>query len=219
MNYFAHGLRFLDRPHFLAGTAIPDLLSAVDRKVRMRSRRVEPFLRDDDPLQREIATGVLQHLHDDRWFHASPVFQQTIAELTALFRMVLDPDMGHRPGFLGHIVTELLLDGLLIDENPRLLDEYYAAIEQVDPHQLERAVNRMARNQTDRLAPLVPRFHQEQFLRDYFEPARLLFRLNQVMRRVKLPELPEELIPSLRDGRAIVAQRTVALLPQQHFTR
>ena len=27
VNYFAHGLRFLNRPHFLAGTAVPDWLS------------------------------------------------------------------------------------------------------------------------------------------------------------------------------------------------
>ena len=33
MNYFAHGVRFLEDPYFLAGTAVPDWLSVVDRRV------------------------------------------------------------------------------------------------------------------------------------------------------------------------------------------
>ena len=37
MNYFAHGHRFVDDPYFLAGTAVPDWLSVVDRKVRVRA--------------------------------------------------------------------------------------------------------------------------------------------------------------------------------------
>src|SRR3984957_18435669 len=38
MNYFAHGIRFVDRPWFLAGTALPDWLSVIDRRVRLRPK-------------------------------------------------------------------------------------------------------------------------------------------------------------------------------------
>jgi hypothetical protein len=49
MNYFAHGIRFLDRPWFLAGTATPDWLSVADRKVRLREKFLVPNLDHPDP--------------------------------------------------------------------------------------------------------------------------------------------------------------------------
>ena len=178
MNYFTHGMRFLDRPYFLAGTAVPDWLSVADRKVRMRSRRVGPFADGSGNIHSEIAAGILQHLYDDNWFHQTRAFAETSLELSRLFRDVLGPDDGFRPGFLGHIVTEILLDGVLIERHGNLLDKYFAALATISGPTVERCVNQMSKNQTNRLAPLIPRFHSEQFLRDYVQPARLLFRLN-----------------------------------------
>lgn len=211
-------MRFLDRPYFLAGTAIPDWLSVVDRRVRMRSRYVEPFLDDADEVTSELAAGVLQHLDDDGWFHRTPAFYETTSELADLIREVLGPEDGFRPGFLGHIVTELLLDGVLIAKDPSVLDAYYDVLEQLDPQRVQDAVNQMARGTTERLVQLIPRFHREQFLRDYHESERLLFRLNQVMRRVKLKPLPAELVPALEKGRALVESRVEGLLPEKHFS-
>ena len=59
MNYFAHALPFLDRPYFMAGTSVPDWLTVVDRKVRVRSRHIEPFLGDADGQLAEVAGGSL----------------------------------------------------------------------------------------------------------------------------------------------------------------
>src|SRR5262245_50971039 len=38
MNYLAHGWRFVGQPYVLAGTAAPDWLSVIDRKIRLRLR-------------------------------------------------------------------------------------------------------------------------------------------------------------------------------------
>lgn len=227
MNYFAHGIRYIDRPYFLAGTAIPDWLNVADRSVRMRSRLVEPFAQaeqlgpDGEPLeaeQREIAAGVLQHLDDDRWFHATPVFSLVTARLGRMFRELLGPDDGFRPGFLGHIVMELLLDAALIERHPGLLDRYYEALDVIDADLVQSTVNRMARNSTDRLATMIPMFVEVQFLRDYAADDRLLHRLNQVMRRIKLQSLPDQTERVLREGRQLVAQHAGQLLPaEQRF--
>lgn len=217
MNYFAHGLRFVDRPYFLAGTAVPDWLSVADRRVRLRARHVEPFDDHTDEITAQLAAGVLQHLEDDRWFHRTPAFYETTGLLTASIREVLGPEDGFRPGFLGHITTELLLDGVLIEQNPDRLERYYAALERLEPAAVQSAVNRMAKRTTTRLALFIPRFRSEQFLRDYLEPPRLLFRLNQVMRRIKLRELPEDLLPTLEGGRRLVEERLDGLLPPSLF--
>jgi hypothetical protein len=217
VNYFAHGLHHLDRPLFLAGTAVPDWMSVADRAVRVRPKLIEPLLTDDSPDCAETASGILRHFEDDDWFHSTRAFALTTAELTHRFVRLLPDDAGMRPGFLGHIVTEMLLDAVLIGDHREQLDTYYAVLESVDPEDVQSVVNRCARGSTSRLAPLIPLFLRERFLYDYLEAPRLLHRLNQVLRRVKLQPLPAAAVEVLVAGREIVADRRDELLPPERF--
>lgn len=218
MNYFAHGMRFIDRPYFLAGTACPDWLSVADRRVRLRDKNVRPFAEGNGTVQAEIAAGILQHLDDDRWFHQTRAFFEITAEMSRLIRDVLGPEDGFRPGLLGHISTELILDGVLIERDPQALDDYYEALGKLDAEKVERTVNLMVRHTTSKLAGLIPRFHRERFLHDYLDPEQLLFRLNQVMFRIKLKQLPEDLAEVMAAGRTIIGRRTHDLLPVARFS-
>jgi hypothetical protein len=218
MNYFTHALQFLDRPTFVIGTSMPDMLSVVDRKMRLRSKRVEPFADGSGTFEAELAAGILQHLKDDRWFHQTRGFLVTSGELTRLFKEVLGSEDGVRCPFLGHIVTELQLDGALAERYPDKLDEYYDRLGEIDTEAVQDSVNRMATKTSDRLEHLLGRFHEEQFLRDYQEPNRLLFRLNQVMLRVRLDPLPDEMADALATSWSIVRDRVEELLPRDRFS-
>ncbi len=201
MNYFAHGRRFLHEPYFLAGTAVPDWLSVVDRKVRARSKGAKPLLESDDPAEALIAAGVIQHHVDDDWFHRTAEFNRLQWDFTRRIRDFLGKDSGLRPSFLGHILIELLLDSALIEDHPDQLDAYYAVLESIDPPLVQQAVERIAHRPADRLAWFIERFIEVRFLADYPDDEKLLYRLNQVMGRVKLPPLPDEfrsLLPELR---------------------
>jgi hypothetical protein len=206
-------MRFVDRPYFLAGTALPDWLSVVDRRVRLRARSVKPFADGTGEPAAELAAGVSQHLDDDAWFHKTASFAVASAELTVLFRDALPADDGHRPAFLGHILTEMLLDAVLIDRDPAALSAYYAAFDMLDAGFVEDAVNRMAPQTTDFLHGFIALFVQERFLADYRDPNRLLVRLNQIMRRVKLNPLPASFGAALETARAIVTRHAAGLLP------
>lgn len=219
MNYFAHAIRFLNEdPHFIAGTAVPDWMSVADRRVRVRARFAVPLAEDPpDELTRQVALGTLQHLHDDDWFHGTRGFQEVTGDLSRRFRECLGPEDPMRCGFLGHVVTELLLDAALIEKDPTRLDLYYARLEDIDGAAVEAAVNRMARGETERLKMLIPLFHREKFLYDYLDDSRLLWRLNRVLERVGLSVLPDAAAPVLAAGRIIVRERTRDLLPERHF--
>ena len=212
MNYFTHGYRYIDQPYFLAGTAVPDWLSVVNRRIRARSKRAVPLIEHADPRVASIARGIVQHHHDDRWFHQTRAFAELSLELTVMIRDRLSPDAGFRPSFLGHILVELLLDATLIEDDPLALDQYYAVMDSLDPYVVNRAVNQMATCQTGMLAFLIPRFSAERFLYDYAEDGKLLFRLNNVMRRVRLPALPETLAEFFPEARRLVRQRSAELL-------
>ncbi len=222
MNFFAHAIAFLDNPYFVAGTSAPDWLSVADRPVRIRARLIDKFLGENDQddvdenctdLRFAFAAGARQHLTDDDWFHRQRVFTEVNADLAGRFRRDLGPDDNFRAGFLGHIVTEMLLDRVLIERCPELLDRYYEAVAFVDAEEIQATVGQIATRPTDRLSSLLPRFVDERFLQDYVDEKKLLFRLNQVMRRVKLPVLADEIEETLAESLEVVEARHRDLLP------
>jgi len=238
MNYFAHGVAFLDRPYLMAGTAVPDWLVVADRQLRVRPRHVEAWQNQfcpsaptaEEPIG-QVAQGILQHLADDQRFHRTEAFLDLSFRLSQQAAEILDgqkavhlpaasiPEkdgasdgmlsvaatpshsLGFSSAFVGHLLLEVLLDAALIEEKPARLDQYYQSLEQVDAQLVQEAVNRMAPRCTTRLAPMIVEFRQLRVLWDYLEDRKLLFRLNQVMRRVGLAPLPEtflELLPTAR---------------------
>jgi hypothetical protein len=228
MNYLAHGWRFVADPYFLAGTAAPDWLSVMDRRVRLRSRRAAEYCESDDPLLAAVARGVVQHHADDGWFHATPAFNELNLAFAVEIRAALPGDEGFRPSFLGHILVELLLDAALAEEQPRRLEAYYGALAEIDPAAVECAIDVLATRRTSvpagsdggRAGPLtmrsvsrlIPRFLSERFLYDYLDDAKLLTRLNHVMRRVSLPQLPQSLVDLFPSMRRRVRERKAELL-------
>jgi hypothetical protein len=217
LNYFAHALPHLDRPYFLAGTALPDWLSVVDRKLRLRPRMLEPYCVAEDELVRELARGAMQHLDDDGWFHCTRGFAETTAELGLLFRERLRGSDGFRCGFLGHIVTELLIDAALIDRDPGQLAVYYEQMATVDLGRIAETVEQIAGRPAERLSEFVALYLQERILADYRTDEDLLRRLNQVLRRVKLSPLPPEATHWIAEARLRVTARLPELLPGERY--
>jgi hypothetical protein len=119
---------------------------------------------------------------------------------------------GLRPSFLGHLLLEILLDAALIEEKPHLLQRYYRLLEEIEPDLVQEAVNRMAPRPTGRLSIMVAEFRRQRVLWDYLDDGKLLMRLNQIMRRVKLPLLPENFVDVLPSARLMVGERKDELL-------
>lgn len=212
MNYFAHAFQRLDDPYLVAGTAVPDWLSVADRQCRVRRRTAEPWLADPDPHVAAVARGVLCHLADDARFHSTRAFAESSLALTGLVRRVLDDDKSFRAGFLGHLLVELLLDATLIARWPDRLAIYQELLDSVDPDEVQRAVNQMARQPSDRLATFIRLFCRERILEDYLEDQRLLVRLDQVMRRVGFAPLPPAFLEVLPEARRLVSSQEKRLL-------
>jgi hypothetical protein len=212
MNYFAHGYRFLDNPYFLAGTAVPDWLSVVNRRVRAHRARAERFAADADEQIAALACGIMQHHDDDGWFHNTDAFNRLAWQMAHLCSQALPPEEGYRPSFLGHILLELLLDDALIAADPPHLTRYYAALEHVDPSQIERIVTTISGRPADGLAWFIDKFREVRFLADYADDERLRYRLNQVMRRANQSPLPPSFCSMLSEARAIIAAEAHQLL-------
>jgi hypothetical protein len=212
MNYFAHGRHFVDDPYFLAGTAVPDWLNVVDRRVRVRSHHAQACVDAADPCTARVAAGIVQHCADDAWFHGTRAFAELSLALCGVLREQLPDDEGFRPHFLGHILVEILLDAELIADDPRRLEAYYAALDGLDAVAVAAAVDTIAPRPVGNLGTFIGLFSRERFLFDYGDDGKLLFRLNQVMRRVGLPLLPAAAAETLAALRPLVRARKDELL-------
>ncbi len=215
MNYFAHGRRFINDPYFLAGTALPDWLNVVDRRLRVRSKQAAMFVDNADETISRLAAGVMQHHADDAWFHVTPAFAELSLDFARRVRESLPADDGFRPHFLGHILVELLLDAELIEQDLGTLEAYYKAMNSLDGERVAAAVNMIAPRPAENLATFVGMFSRERFLFDYLDDGKLLLRLNQVMRRVGLPVLPASFADLLAELRRDVRHRQLELLAVQ----
>lgn len=212
MNYFAHGRMFVDDPYFVAGTALPDWLSVVDRGVRVRGKHAEPFHAHDDTRLASLARGLSQHHADDGWFHETRAFHELCWAFAHRLREAYPDDDSHRPGFLAHILIEVLLDDALIAAEPERIDTYYAGLATVDAEWVESAVEQLGPRRPQKLAWFIGRFVEVRFLLDYADDERLRFRMNQVLGRVGLPALDETFRSIAPELRAQVADRRVELL-------
>jgi hypothetical protein len=212
MNFLSHALPYLDQPMVAVATGIPDWLSVVDRRIRARGRAAAQHLASDDSDLRWVAQGIVLHIEDDRWFHATEAFVSTNLQLAVELREWLPGDAGFRPTFVSHILIEMLLDSFWIDEDRGTADRYYAAIEGAGYATIQRCVNTITGRPTERLAEVIERFVASRFLYDYLDHDRLLYRLNQVMNRVGLAPLPAELRDWLPEAKKLVESRRRGLL-------
>lgn len=217
MNFFAHALPWLDDPWFVAGTCLPDWMSVINRRVRLRSKKVLPRVDDQDPRTARVAQGIVQHHADDEWFHETPEFAQLNLQFSVELREEVKLDDSLRTRFVGHILIEMLLDDWLSKIYPGKLKEYYLQLERLCDRELERIVVDLAGLSAESTGQLpveqfLPRFRQERFLFDYSDDPRLLYRLNQVMRRVRLPALPPAILDWLPGARQEVLQLGPRLL-------
>jgi hypothetical protein len=215
MNYLAHALACLDEPYEVAGAAVPDWLGLTRPRLRCRPRHAWPYVPAADRRVAAVARGVVRHHADDDWFHHTPAFGELSLELARRIRRTTGDADGMRPSFLGHILVELLLDAALIADDRSCLDRYYDALSKVDPRDVAATVGRMIGRDASALASIIERFASLGFLYDYVDDQSLTFRLNQIMRRVRLPQLPRAFLEVLPEARALVsAHREVLLTPR-----
>ncbi len=214
MNCFAHALPFLDQPYYAVGACIPDWLSSADRKCRAREKRAVEYTNHADPVVAAVAKGVVQHHQDDHWFHQTPAFNELSMKFAVEIRDVLGNEAGFRPGLLGHIVVELILDSILHAANPGKLEYFYQQVAGVDPLKVQSAINQFATRPTDKLPWYYKRFMEERFLFDYGNDQRLVYRVNHVFKRVKLQPLDERILSWLPSCRERVTDRTAELLAE-----
>ena len=198
-------------PWIVAGTSLPDWLGAADRRCRVVAARVDELSDASGPLG-ALARGVREHLHDDRWFHSNPAFDDVTGELTRRIRAAFPEHRRMRASFIAHILLEMLLDASLDQRGRVTFDAYYAALERVSPAELQRLAAELTNRPSEQLTTGLPFFRQMRFLYGYRDDDALFRRLHGLLARVRQPALPDAFRELLPPARLLVYERAEELL-------
>ena len=165
----------------MAGSALPDWVRACGARVRE-----DRLPKDSNHLEElELTRGVRSHLATDHRFHTDPFFQELCQRHSETIRRDYS-DRSVRVSFMVHVTLELLLDARLCTDDDNLLDAYYDQLHHLDLSAITDLAEQYSAQPLPQLRGLIERFTSLRFLGDYQEDDRLLERLQQILRRVRL---------------------------------
>ncbi len=219
MNYLSHARDHLDDPYAMAGTSLPDWLRVLGRDYRIGPSRLDAIDATDE-ASRAVVAGAHRHFHDDAWFHDSAAFAHVTGLITDRIRATYPDPVGEgrarhiRASFFGHVTMELLLDGWLIEQDPSIVERYYAGLDAIEEAQVVAIAERLLDRPPGRLEELIQGFRRYPFLRTYVDDSEVHQRLDQVARRVRLPALPDDFARVVTWARDVVRDHGEVLLTE-----
>ena len=217
VNYLAHSLPFVFdddplTPWRVAGTSLPDWLRVIDKQARLRPE-VLAHAPTHDPRYLAMSVGARRHHDDDLRFHADANFDALSRAVAADIRLRFP---GQRASALGHVLVEMLLDAVLLQQHPQLLIRFYQHVDALD----DAVVAAYARETTKRPIALAEmflrRFRSSRFLALYATDEGLCDCLRGVWRRAGIGDLPPDFVDVVSAARASIAPLAASVLPAPH---
>lgn len=142
--------------------------------------------------------GVKSHFETDRRFHQSDFFKKQSEFLKQQFihRSVSSP--GFRLFFVSHILSEMLLDRVLLLESREHGEAFYNTLAQVDMDNLHSCFQHIPSYQKKNMMEFLNRFTTSRYLFTYTEDEALLFALNRVCKSAGTGSLESKHLPDFR---------------------
>ncbi|MEO0468339.1 MAG: hypothetical protein AAF206_01865 [Bacteroidota bacterium] len=192
MNFVSH--YFLDRETedaaYLLGVISPDLVSIFDRSVRLKENSL-PLIMENESRPEEISfyNGLLRHFEVDALFHSSDFFTSETGRIGEMIRDVFEPQQVRRSFFVAHVLLELLLDKILIQRQPTLLDNFYRILHTITPEETVRLTKWATHAELPAYGTYFEKFIKRQYLYNYADWEHVIYVLRRIMNRVGIKDL------------------------------
>ncbi len=175
-------------PWFCLGNILPDLLSTAGR--RLREGEVAKT-QTNTPESAALLRGIRLHHATDRRFHGHPLFKGACAVASQLLLAAPFQTPPPRRFFLAHILVEIALDGVLVNQCPELSDDLYACLEICGSAAITAQTVALLRAETSlpELTVTIDRFVAAHYLPSYGDFDGQVEALCRVYRRPGLPDL------------------------------
>jgi len=190
MNLVAHF--YLDRDlvnsYFTVGAATPDLLSIYNSSLRIKARHLRLLSEEDlGKITPPFLDGLNRHFFADGIFHTSPTFHASTKRISTMLEEYF-PDLEvKRKFFVGHILLELLLDKVLINLNPGILESYYGHFEALQPFRdIQRSIEIAVGHPVPNYETYLTKFLRKKWLYAYADAEHIAWILKRILRRVRI---------------------------------
>ena len=189
MNYLSHYYfdQVEDNKYYNIGLILPDLARHHIPKLRINPYRNIEFTTEEIG---SINRGCNKHFASDRKFHNWSVFVQLSQDAIDTIRESGDKDLD-RDYFISHILIEMLLDKILLDQNPNLAEDFYTMINIVEMDWILKYLRYSGLQDDELFKGNHRRFMKAAFLKDYTSLENIVDMLGQVAVRTGLNEFTE----------------------------
>lgn len=189
MNFLAHYIiatRFLTPQEpisaYVLGTALPDLLPLAAQRVRLRPAQLQQMTARTE-FEAALSAGVSVHLATDAAFHKSAAFAGAQQEVSALLAEAGFEGIRVRRFFAAHVLTEMVLDAVLLRQEPALADEFYEAFADADRVAVTQWAETITGKPLPNLLDVLTRFARSRYLRGYAEDGSVATGFSNLCRR------------------------------------
>ena len=190
MNYLSHYYfdSSEDNKYYNLGLILPDLARSHISKLRINPYKNIEFTTHEIS---SINKGCNKHFASDRKFHNWMTFVELTGRATDMIRESGDKDI-NRDYFITHILVEVLLDKILLDQNPNLAEDFYTMIDSIEMDWMLKYM-RYAGLQDDELwKGQHRRFMKAGFLKNYTSIENVVHAVEQVALKTGLVELNDD---------------------------
>jgi len=186
MNYLAH--YYIDhsdnRPHFTLGLVLPDLVRNFKRQYRIKPLHISDM--EVNSLLLHLNQGVQRHFFADKVFHSSVFFDRHYSLLKKRIQTSDFNGINKYSYFVAHVFLEMLIDRILISQNPFLGSNFYKAIENTDEELISIYIQKtcdLGVEQVQQFLTHLDMFCKSQYLLQYRHNDGFIFGLQRMYQR------------------------------------
>lgn len=181
MNFISHFYlehAYKDNPYIIAGLAIPDLWHT-------QLNLYAPKHDANETLElHQFKVGLQKHFMADKVFHNSDYFISMSEWANQEIRKANTSTQLKRKFFLVHISIEILLDRVLINLFPDLVEEFYDCFANVNPEQIQAYMEQIYYYNFDGLSDRIKQFTIQKRIYEYSDDNKLMDLLDWMMQKI-----------------------------------
>lgn len=188
MNYLSHF--YFDRTedkYYNIGLVLPDLARNHISKLRVTPKHNITFSTKEIS---SINSGCSRHFETDRAFHNWSEFMELSEECTSIIRESGEKDID-RDYFYVHVFIEIIIDRILLKQNPNLANEFYEMLKTVEIEWMLRYLRYAGLHDDEMFKGSQRRFIKANFLNDYVDIDKCINHLEQMGFKIGLKNFTE----------------------------
>ncbi len=194
MNYLSHYYYDWEKddPNYILGCLFPDLTSNFKRKLKILPKDFEPTQAPLLNINSALKTGIQRHFYLDKIFHTSSFFDQHTQDFKTILLELNLESINKYYYFYAHILLELVLDRILLQQYPQLVDDFYTTLAKIDQSIIKQFFQTFGWEKHYKgFEKHFQLFQTRQFLRDYQNDQFLVGALNHVHKRINPKEIAQ----------------------------